>query len=236
VPLNSEPGLRIPNMLDEAVAGNFKGLYLQGEDLAQSDPDTQHVVAGLTAMECVVIQDIFLNETAKYAHVFLPGWEEGVFPHQRAMDEGGHAGLEEERRLAYVAITRAKEKLNFSYARSRMIFGKTVYHRRSRFIDEIPEIYVNEHTSSREQIFNAFKPAKGQFGKQTIQTGGLGIGQKAAHTEEKYQAGDIVVHDTFGKGIVLSAKAMGNDMLLEIAFERFGTKKIMANFAKLKRA
>jgi formate dehydrogenase major subunit len=73
VSLDSEPGLRIPNMLDEAVAGSFKGLYIQGEDIAQSDPDTQHVTAGLEAMECVVIQDIFLNETAKYAHVFLPG-------------------------------------------------------------------------------------------------------------------------------------------------------------------
>ena len=60
-------------MLDEAVGGTFKGLYIQGEDIAQSDPDTQHVTAGLRAMECVVIQDIFLNETAKYAHVFLPG-------------------------------------------------------------------------------------------------------------------------------------------------------------------
>jgi formate dehydrogenase major subunit len=73
VALDSEPGLRIPNMLDEAVSGSFKGLYIQGEDIAQSDPDTQHVTAGLMAMECVVIQDIFLNETAKYAHVFLPG-------------------------------------------------------------------------------------------------------------------------------------------------------------------
>jgi formate dehydrogenase major subunit len=73
VPLSPEPGLRIPNMLDEAVGGRFKGLYIQGEDIAQSDPDTQHVTAGLRAMECVVIQDIFLNETAKYAHVFLPG-------------------------------------------------------------------------------------------------------------------------------------------------------------------
>ena len=73
VPLQNEPGLRIPNMLDDAVAGTFKGLYIQGEDIAQSDPDTQHVTAGLKAMECVVIQDIFLNETAKYAHVFLPG-------------------------------------------------------------------------------------------------------------------------------------------------------------------
>jgi len=73
VPLSSEPGLRIPNMLDDAVGGTFKALYIQGEDIAQSDPDTQHVTAGLRAMECVVVQDIFLNETAKYAHVFLPG-------------------------------------------------------------------------------------------------------------------------------------------------------------------
>jgi formate dehydrogenase major subunit len=73
VPLRPDPGLRIPNMLDEAVDGHFKGLYIQGEDIAQSDPDTQHVTAGLRAMECVVIQDLFLNETAKYAHVFLPG-------------------------------------------------------------------------------------------------------------------------------------------------------------------
>jgi len=73
VPLSADPGRRIPNMLDDAVEGSFKGLYIQGEDIAQSDPDTQHVTAGLRAMECVVVQDIFLNETAKYAHVFLPG-------------------------------------------------------------------------------------------------------------------------------------------------------------------
>ena len=73
VALSADPGLRIPNMLDDAVEGTFKGLYIQGEDIAQSDPDTQHVTAGLRAMECVVVQDIFLNETAKYAHVFLPG-------------------------------------------------------------------------------------------------------------------------------------------------------------------
>ena len=73
VPLSKEPGLRIPNMLDEAVSGSFKGLYIQGEDIAQSDPDTQHVVAGLKAMECVVVHDLFLNETAMYAHVFFPG-------------------------------------------------------------------------------------------------------------------------------------------------------------------
>ena len=73
VELSNEQGFRIPNMLDEAVGGNFKGIYIQGEDIAQSDPNTKHVTAGLEAMECVVIQDLFLNETAKYAHVFLPG-------------------------------------------------------------------------------------------------------------------------------------------------------------------
>ncbi|HEY7687209.1 MAG TPA: formate dehydrogenase subunit alpha, partial [Dongiaceae bacterium] len=73
VQLEGEPGLRIPNMLDAAIDGSFKGIYVQGEDVVQSDPNTQHVAAGFEAMECVVVQDLFLNETAKYAHVFLPG-------------------------------------------------------------------------------------------------------------------------------------------------------------------
>jgi len=73
VRIDPEPGLRIPNMLDAAVDGLFKGIYIQGEDIVQSDPDTRHVVAGLEAMECVIVQDIFLNETANYAHIFLPG-------------------------------------------------------------------------------------------------------------------------------------------------------------------
>jgi formate dehydrogenase major subunit len=73
VSIDPEPGLRIPNMLDAAVDGTFKGLYCQGEDILQSDPDTKHVSAGLAAMECVIVHDLFLNETANYAHVFLPG-------------------------------------------------------------------------------------------------------------------------------------------------------------------
>ena len=73
VSLEKEPGLRIPNMLDAAVDGSFKAVYIQGEDILQSDPNTRHVAAGLAAMECVVVQDLFLNETANYAHVFLPG-------------------------------------------------------------------------------------------------------------------------------------------------------------------
>src|SRR5271156_2119934 len=73
VSLSQAPGLRIPNMMDEAVEGSFKGLYVQGEDIAQSDPDTLHITAGLRAIECVIVQDLFLNETARYAHVFFPG-------------------------------------------------------------------------------------------------------------------------------------------------------------------
>ena len=73
VTLNPEPGLRIPNMFDAALDGSFMGLYCQGEDIVQSDPNTQHVAAAMEAMECIVVQDLFLNETAKYAHVFLPG-------------------------------------------------------------------------------------------------------------------------------------------------------------------
>jgi formate dehydrogenase major subunit len=73
VPLQNEPGLRISNMLDAACEGTFKGIYIEGEDIVQSDPNTQHVTAGMTAMECVVVQDLFLNETASYAHVFFPG-------------------------------------------------------------------------------------------------------------------------------------------------------------------
>ncbi|MFZ1989120.1 MAG: formate dehydrogenase subunit alpha [Alphaproteobacteria bacterium] len=73
VPLDAEPGYRIPNMFDEAIAGHYKGLYVQGEDIAQSDPNTLHVEAALRSMECVIVQDLFLNETARFAHVFLPG-------------------------------------------------------------------------------------------------------------------------------------------------------------------
>ncbi|MBV1690269.1 formate dehydrogenase subunit alpha [Novosphingobium sp. G106] len=73
VALDSEPGLRIPNMLDAAIDGSFRAIYIQGEDILQSDPDTHHVAAGLAAMDCVIVHDLFLNETANYAHVFLPG-------------------------------------------------------------------------------------------------------------------------------------------------------------------
>ncbi len=104
VTLQPDPGLRIPNMFESALAGSFKGMYCQGEDIAQSDPNTQHVTAALSAMECVVVQDIFLNETAKFAHVFLPGAsfleKDGTFTNaerrisrvRKVMDPSGRQG------------------------------------------------------------------------------------------------------------------------------------------------
>jgi len=107
VPLLAEPGLRIPNMFEAALDGEFKGLYIEGEDIVQSDPNTRHVTAALSAMECIVVQDLFLCETAKYAHVFLPGSsflekdgtftnaERRVSPVRKVMQPpGGHADWE----------------------------------------------------------------------------------------------------------------------------------------------
>ena len=101
VEIDAEPGYRIPNMFDAAIAGNdYKGMYIQGEDIAQSDPDTQHVEAALSSnnMECVVVQDLFLNETAKFAHVFLPGTsfleKDGTFHQRRASHQSRSPGDE----------------------------------------------------------------------------------------------------------------------------------------------
>lgn len=179
--------------------------------------------------DTVVLMTIHSAKGLEFPNVFVAGMEEGIFPNQAAStfpDE-----LEEERRLAYVAITRAKKKLRFTYAKSRMIFGKTVYNRPSRFIDEIPDIYKEEqeHLSRREVIS---KPA--MFKKNVPQTGGISISQNKGKAKN-FKTGETVIHDVFGEGMVLSVKPMGNDELLEIAFDKFGTKKIMANFAKLKR-
>src|SRR4029450_5144379 len=88
VQLDPEPGLRIPNMFDAALDGSFKGMYIQGEDMAQSDPNTQHIEGAMRAMECVVVQDLFLNETAKFAHVFLTG---STFSEERGTSTNAHA-------------------------------------------------------------------------------------------------------------------------------------------------
>lgn len=181
--------------------------------------------------DTVVLMTVHSAKGLEFTNVFIAGMEEGIFPNLNAAMFPEE--LEEERRLAYVAITRAKKKLCFSYAKSRMIFGKTVYNRRSKFIDEISEDYREEHDFKRERPHNLLS-FNAQAEKRRPQPGGIGIAQNVTPAAS-YKTGETVIHNTFGEGMIISAKPMGNDTLLEIAFEKFGTKKIMANYAKLKK-
>src|SRR3546814_1319430 len=114
VKLDHEPGLRIPNMLDAATDGTFKGIFIQGKDILQSDPNTHHVAAGLEAMECVVVQDLFLNETANYAHVFLPGStfleKDGTFTNAERRSEEHTSELQSLMRISYAVFCLKKKK------------------------------------------------------------------------------------------------------------------------------
>ena len=160
--------------------------------------------------------------------VFIPGMEDGVFPSMATIMESGE--LNEERRLAYVGITRAKEKLYLIKTRERMLFGSTTHNRESRFVTEIPSSlidrtgnenpYANRVTGSHPQQQMQFNP----FMKKKPVT---------APTANHYKVGNTVFHKAFGKGLVLNATPMGNDTMLEIAFDKVGTKTLMANFAKM---
>lgn len=184
--------------------------------------------------DAVVMMTMHAAKGLEFPVVFLPGFEEGVFPGVQTMFNPDD--VEEERRLAYVAITRAKENLHILNAESRMIFGSTSRNKPSRFLSEIPMELVE---TSRSRTWS--KPAAGSpssiapsLQKATAAARAFGqaaVGKSAA----KYKPGDKVAHKAFGEGMVLSATPMGNDTLLEVAFEREGTKKIMANFARLKK-
>lgn len=181
--------------------------------------------------DSVVMMTIHSAKGLEFPYVFIPAMEEGVFPGMQSAINPEE--LQEERRLAYVGITRAKEKLYLIRANSRMIFGSTSYNRASRFSAEIPENLL-EMTSAQKVIPTGTKtksPAH-QPQKSTF------AGHTTAQPIEKvisvsYQTGNVVMHKAFGKGMILSAQRLGNDTLLEIAFDTVGTKKLMANFAKL---
>ena len=188
--------------------------------------------------DTIVMMTMHSAKGLEFPVVFLPGFEEGIFPGLQAIYNP--AEIEEERRLAYVAITRAREELVLLNAESRMIFGSTSRNKVSRFVEEIPEDLM-VHTRSREWK----KPKPGTelptsaFEARTASTiSARNFGPAAiAHEESSaiFKAGDSVSHNTFGTGTVISASPMGNDILLEIAFEKVGTKKLMANFARLKK-
>ena len=181
--------------------------------------------------DAVTLMTVHSAKGLEFDNVFVIGLEENIFPSSRSVDL--EEEVEEERRLCYVAITRAKKRLYLSCARQRMLFGSTQYNRPSRFIAELPEEYVTEKTERTES--DERRPERRQ------QRPAQGFGLSAAVRKEPggsgkvFSAGDRVSHNIFGEGTVLKAVRMSNDTLLEIAFEKVGTKKIMANFANIRK-
>ncbi len=169
--------------------------------------------------------------------VFAVGMEENIFPSQRSTES--IADIEEERRLAYVAVTRAKKKLYLTYSMERMIFGTTNYNRPSRFLKELP----SENIEKREEKGISLTTSLPNNATTAVQS--MSLQEQLALMKKKnsaqnaqpqtFSVGDKVKHNIFGEGVVLSATKMSNDTMLEVAFEKVGTKKIMANFAKIKK-
>ena len=190
--------------------------------------------------DSVVLMTVHSAKGLEFPVVFLPGMEENIFPGMASVYVPSE--VEEERRLAYVAITRAKEELYIFHAESRMIFGMTNRNRVSRFVEEIPETLV-EHTRSRDYSarpvsmpsFGGAKP----FGetpktKSVAEAGGFVPKPRVKPAPAgTYRVGDTVLHKAFGTGLIVSATPMANDTLLEVAFDKVGTKKLFANFARL---
>ena len=207
-------------------------------DIEQYDPDA----------DAVVMMTMHAAKGLEFPNVFLVGFEEGLFPSNRSMNEPDE--LEEERRLCYVAITRAKKTLTISYARQRMLYGRTTTNLPSRFVDELPEEVVKRAGSPRPAWQQQQPPERryGSFGRVSIygdeyndfsQVPARKKPQKdySIHTASKaapkqsFAAGEMVQHKAFGRGMILTVLPMGNDALLEIAFDGVGTKRLMANTA-----
>lgn len=213
------------------------------------------LVSDLDSMEqgadAVVMMTLHSAKGLEFDVVYLVGVEEGIFPGNQSI-YGGPAEIEEERRLAYVGITRARQVLTITNAHTRMLYGQTGRNRPSRFLNEIPEQY----TECKSRIsagayavrfsggqatggtgFGTRRPAAGERSggavRSSLLANGAGTHTGAAAPGAVYRPGERVRHKTFGEGMIISASPMGNDTLLEIAFDTVGTKKIMANFTKL---
>ncbi len=201
--------------------------------------------------EAVTLMTIHSSKGLEFPIVFLPGMEENIFPGSQSMSD--EKELEEERRLAYVAVTRAKERVFISHTRCRLLFGRTSFNQISRFASEIPEELIKREGESGIQ-FNTYSLGRNEYGARRetpvsyrfndynnsdVQQKITQIPQiKKAEpvTTETFNSGDKVIHPVFGGGFIISSKAVGPDTLYEIAFDEAGTKKIMASYAKLKKA
>lgn len=194
--------------------------------------------------DSVVLMTLHSAKGLEFPVVFIPGAEEGIFPGMQSIANPNE--LQEERRLAYVGITRAKEKLYIIHAQERMLYGSTSRNMLSRFVNEIPK-ELAEVTSS--VVKTSFASPTSYSSKSGANSGFLNSTFAKANSfanktypspatpkkSASYKAGDQVMHKAFGKGMVVSATPMANDTMLEIAFDKVGTKKLMANFAKLEK-
>lgn len=203
--------------------------------------------------ESVIMMTIHSAKGLEFPTVFIAGMEEGIFPGiQTIMNEPEN--MEEERRLAYVAITRAKRKLYISRAAERMLYGQTSRNRISRFAEEIPAKLVEEkgdrimapratsigtpsYSGRANSGFTRPSSSAGRFNAPVSRTAGSSATKHTAPVKsaQSYAVGDAVEHKAYGAGVIVSAKPMGNDTMLEVAFDKVGTKKLMANYAKLKK-
>lgn len=185
----------------------------------------------------VLLMTLHNAKGLEFNNVFLGGMEEGVFPGFGAMMSGDESEIEEERRLCYVGITRAKERLFLSAAKRRMLRGQTQYNRRSRFIDEIPGQYLDteQRVSEQRVVKNTECPAKYQYGAKAGKPYNLSDFKVKPVGELDYQVGDRVKHIKFGVGTVQEITKGGRDFEVAVEFDRVGRKKMFASFAKLKK-
>ena len=172
--------------------------------------------------DAVVMMTMHSAKGLEFPNVYVVGMEEGLFPGMRSI--GDPEEMEEERRLCYVAITRAKKHLTLSCAKQRMLYGRTSVNRHSRFIEEIPPELITGKKAELPKTYQ--KPAQPQHQPRawtdSFQT------RKTQAALPDFRKGDMIVHDTFGRGMILSVLKMGNDAMLEIAFDQVGTKRLMA--------
>ncbi|WP_303790269.1 ATP-dependent helicase [Ruminococcus flavefaciens] len=186
----------------------------------------------------VTLMTVHSAKGLEYENIFVVGMDDGIFPSARSFDS--EDDMEEERRLAYVAITRAKKRLYLTNARQRMLFGQTQHNVTSRFMREIGSELVEKHDNAaamKQQLEENDKTVT-EVHSATLQQQ-LARNKKTSGSASKeavtYTAGEKVSHSIFGEGVIVSVKPMANDSMLEIAFDKVGTKKIMANYAKLKK-
>ena len=181
----------------------------------------------------VILMTMHSAKGLEFKQVYVIGMEENLFPSYQSSTSD--ADLEEERRLAYVAVTRAKERLFLLSASQRMLFGHTSRNQPSRFLREIPENLLEQHDDAARAFASAMSRASKPKPTYTPEIGrSVGVGAKPAQSGGiSYGVGDVVSHKVFGRGTVVSMTPMANDTLVEVRFDTKGTKKIMANFAKL---